>query len=161
MTTDERIEKVEGQLARLRWFNRCVIVCIILSLGAWFMLRAFGPDTAWAQSGVKEFRAKKFVLEDKSGNMRAALTVEEFGSLLSLHDENGNMRAALTVTREGPALVLREKGKTRAELGMLNGKPQLVLLDENGNPRATAGVGNDGPILMLVDENRKPIWQAP
>ena len=32
MTTDERIEKVESQLARIRWINGCLIVGVILCL---------------------------------------------------------------------------------------------------------------------------------
>ncbi len=32
MTTDERIEKLEGQLARVRWLNRCLVALIVLSL---------------------------------------------------------------------------------------------------------------------------------
>lgn len=32
MSTDERLEKVEGQLARVRWFNRCFVALIVLSL---------------------------------------------------------------------------------------------------------------------------------
>jgi len=37
MSTDGRMAKMEGQLARIRWFNRCLIACIVLSLGVWFI----------------------------------------------------------------------------------------------------------------------------
>ena len=33
MVTEERMEKIEGQLTRVRWFNRCLMACIILGLG--------------------------------------------------------------------------------------------------------------------------------
>jgi len=161
MTTEERIEEMEGQLARVRSFNRCLIGCIVAFLSVWFILKLFGPVTALAQSGVKEIRARKFVLEDENGKERAALAVNEYGSELLLHDENSKMSARLLVIAEGPALVLRENGKTRAELGVLNDTPQLVLLDENGRPRAGMSVDKDGPKLGLFEKNGEPIWEVP
>jgi len=161
MTTEERLEQVEGQLARVKWFNRCLIACIVLSLGGWFILKTFDPETASAQSAVREIRANKFVLEDENGKERAALAVDEYGPELLLHDENSKMSARLVVIAEGPALVLRENGRTRAQLGMLNGTPQLVLLDENGKPRAALSVDKDGPKLGLFEKNGKPIWEVP
>jgi hypothetical protein len=161
MTIDERLKKVEGQLARVRWVNRCLIGFIVLSVGAWSVVKTFGPETAWAQSAMKEIRANKFVLEDENGKERAALGVNEYGPELLLHDENSKMSARLLVSAEGPALVLRENGKTRAELGVLNDTPQLVLLDENGQPRTALSVDKDGPKLGLFEKNGKPIWEVP
>jgi hypothetical protein len=43
MTTDERMEKMERELVRLRWLNRYLIACIVLSLGVWFVYKSFGP----------------------------------------------------------------------------------------------------------------------
>ena len=88
MTTDERMEKMEGQLVRVRWFNRCLIACIVLSLGVWFILKTFGLETAWAKSGAKEIRANSFVLEDENGKPRALLGVNKDGTGLLLYDEN-------------------------------------------------------------------------
>ena len=115
MSTDERIEKMEGQLARMRWFNCCLIACIVLPLGAWFISKNFGPKTAWAQSRVKEIRANSFILEDENGKGRAALSVLKDGPVLGLFDENGKLRVGL---------------------GVLNDVPGLELFDENGKKRA-------------------------
>lgn len=112
MTTDERIEKMEGQLARMRWFNRCLIACIVLSFGAWFILKSFGPETVWAQPGVKEIRATCFILLDENGKGRAVLSVLNDVPGLWLYDENGKVRASMAVGKAGPDLRLfDENGK--------------------------------------------------
>ncbi|MGB2866765.1 MAG: hypothetical protein WBC05_25765 [Sedimentisphaerales bacterium] len=141
MTTDERMEKMEGQLARVRWFNRCLIACIVLSLGGWFILKSFGPETAWAQFGAKVIRAGSFILEDENGKARAGLSVLKTGPALQLYDENGKARASLSVLKTGPG---------------------LLLFDENGKNRVMQAVDDkDGPMLALFDKNGKPIWSVP
>jgi len=37
MSTDERMEKMEGQLACVRWVNRCLKACTVVSLGVRFI----------------------------------------------------------------------------------------------------------------------------
>ncbi len=187
MTTDERLEKVEGHLAHVRWFNRCLIACIVLALGGWFLWKSFGPDTAWAQSGTKEIRANAFILEDENSKTRATLSVSEDEPQLKLIDENGKSRAGLGYFKDiGPGLMLMdENGKTLATLmigkdgpglrlmdqngntrvvlwlSLLTNQPSLVLKDENGKSRAALSVPKAGPRLELRDENGKPIWLAP
>ena len=140
MTTDERMEKMEGQLARVRWINRCLIVCIVLSLGVWFILKTFGTEQVWAQSGVKEIRATRFIVKDENGKAHAALGMGKDGPRLSIYDENGKDRAVLSVNKAGPG---------------------LSLFDENNKFRAMLLVGKAGPSLLLFDEYDKPIWSAP
>lgn len=162
MTTDERLEKVEGQLARVRWFNRCLIACIVLSLGVWFIVKTLGPETAWAQSGAKEIRANKFVLEDENGKDRAKLLVDNKGTGLFIYDENGKTRALLSVFKDSPGLNLfDENGKLRAELMVFKDEPALQLNDENGKARVSLEVNKTIPSFVMFDENRKPIWKAP
>jgi hypothetical protein len=183
MSTDERLEKIEGQLARVRWFNRILIAGIVLFLGVWLILKSFGPDTAWAQSGGEEIRAKKFVLEDENGKMRATLAMAENGPMLSLSDENGKIRAALKVADGKPSLSLHdvdgkeraslmvgtlgpyltlydENDMLRADLSVGKGSSNLSLSDENGKERAVIGMF-DEPDLVLFDENGELIWAAP
>jgi len=106
MTTDERLEKVEGQLSRVRWLNRCIIACVVLPLGVWLVCKSFGPKMPWARSGAKVLRANNFILEDEKGQPRAALALLEEGSLLVLCDENAKCRAELKVDKDGPILSL-------------------------------------------------------
>jgi len=162
MTTDERLQKVEGQLARVRWFNRCLIACIVLSLGVWFILKAFAPETAWAQSGTKEIRANKFVLEDEKGKVRATLAMTGTGPILWLSDENGKQRATLGAFEVGPVLFLNdETGTTRVSLAAFKEGPALALGSKNGGAAATLNVRENRPSLALYDVNGESIWSAP
>ena len=137
MTSDERIEKIERQLAHVRWFNRALIACIVLSLGLWFILRAFGPVTAWARA----LQAGSFALVDENGKQCGVLGhVGDKGPSLMLMDENGGIHAMLGQTADG--------------LG-------LEFWDENRVLRVSLTVNKNGPILLLLDENGKPIWSAP
>jgi hypothetical protein len=157
MTTEERLEQVEGQLGRVIWLNRCLVASIVLFLGACVMKNSVMPETAWAQSGGKEIRANQFTLEDENGKLRAALGVNKGTAGLMLFAENGKPRAMLRVSKDGPGLyLLDENGKPRAELSMDEDVPGLVLHEENGNVRAMLAVGKEGPMLGLNDENNKP-----
>lgn len=184
MTTEQRIEKLEGQLARVKWFNRCLIACIILSLGVWFILKTFDPEMAWAGSGAKVIRANSFFLQDENGNIRAGLDMLKDGPYLSLSnengkhcavfrvskdrpelilsDDNGTTRVALTVGKVGPGLFMSdENGKFRAAFRVSKDGPELSLADPDMIYRAAMTVGKDGPELSLRDETFKEIWSAP
>jgi len=123
----------------VRWINRCLIGCMVLSLGVWFILKTFGPETAWAQSGTKVIRANRFIVEDENGKPRAGLAGLKDDSGLGLWSENGEFRVELSVGKYGPALTLIDEDKVLAKLS----------------------VSEDGPGLALNDENGKPIWSAP
>ena len=158
MTSEERIEKIERQLAHMRWFNRALIACIVLSLGLWFIPKTFGPATAWART----LQASSFVLVDENGKPRASLSVLEGGPALVLNDENGKLSALLEVIKEGPRLLMHdENGKSRVLLLLAREGAGLSLSDENGMTRAGLLMGKNGPKLVLYDENGKSIWSAP
>jgi hypothetical protein len=112
MTIDERIEKIERQLVRLRWYNRCLIGFIVLSLGVWFVCMSFRPKTPWARSGAKVIRANNFILDDENGKPRATLDVFMDTPGLKLADENGKPRASLALTKLGPKLGLFDENGT-------------------------------------------------
>ena len=161
MTTDERFEKMEGQLARMRWFNYCLI-CIVLALGVWFIWKTFGPEKALARFSGKVIRANSFIVEDENGKPRASLSVLKGGPALLLNDENGKLSALLEVIKEGPRLWMHdENGKARVMLLLAKEGAGLSLSDENGMTRAGLHMGKDGPKLVLYDENGKQIWRAP
>ena len=180
MPNDERIEKMERQLVRVRWLNRCLIACIVLSLGFVYISKRKNL----AQSGLKEIRASRFIVEDENRKPRVVLAVTSDGPGLRLYDENGKERAVLAVTPNGPELRQYDKdANERIHLGMtkdmailsLNDEnqqfssimsaskygPRLLLSDENGNIRALLWVNKSGPILSLSDKNGKKIWSAP
>ena len=153
MTTDERLEKMEAQLARVRWLNHRLIAGIVLSLALWGLTQTFGPETAWAQSSLKEIRANSLILEDEKGNRRASLLALKEGAKLFLGDEKGTLRVALSV--EGLTL-LDENEKPRIDLSVLKEGPGATLRDEKGRVRADLLLFKEGPKLSLNDENQKP-----
>lgn len=162
MTTDERIEKVESQLARMRWCNRCLIGCIVLSVGVWFIMKTLAPETAWAQSGAKAIQATRFIVEDENGKPRAELSMGKQGPQLAMWNENGKPRIYLGVNDLGKWLSLwDENGTHRGSLAVRQDGPAVTLNDENGKPRARVRVLKDGPQFLLTDENDKTIWSAP
>ena len=109
MTTEERLEKMEGQLARVRWFNRCLIACIALSLlvGLPFLVAGYG---------VKEIRANAFILEDENGNERADLAVHEDGPKLGLLDENGDYPSCVRTSWKPARRAKSERGTLQKKL---------------------------------------------
>ena len=89
MTTDQRLEKMEGELARTRWLNRCLVASVLVSLALWGLTQSLGPETAWAQSGTEEIRANGFIVEDANGKTRARLGFLMDAPALELCDEIG------------------------------------------------------------------------
>ncbi len=187
MTTEERLETLEKELARAKRRSRRLLAAVGLVAGAvalvWVVVGA-GCNTQGGKVPTV-IRAGRFQLVDENGSDRAVLTVDKDGPSLTLLDENGNDRALLYMFREDEPglLLLDENGKTRARLHVdkdvpgldlldENGQPcaglyvdedvpALALADENGNDRAVLTVDKDGPSLTLLDENGEAIWQAP
>ena len=111
MTTEERLEKMERELGRVKEV----------------LARSRVEGTA------KEIRAKSFVLEDENGKPRARLGITECGPGLMLLDEKGELCAGLSMTETGPLLALYdENGKGRVVLFVTQDGPHLALHDENG-----------------------------
>ena len=185
MTVDERLEKLEKELARakrrIRWLvdlEKATRAAKGIIQGTTFLLvdsegreRATltvtpdGPLLGLADENGKP-RAKltafkdgpSLDLWDDQGNRRIALHAGKDGPILTLVDENGKGAAGLTVVnKDGPGLVLAdEKGKFRARLAVKKNGPALLLIDENGKLRVGLDATKDGPALGLWDENEKP-----
>jgi hypothetical protein len=155
MTIDERIEKIEGQLIRERCFNRCMIACIILLLGIWFISKNL--------SGLKEIRASRFILEDEKGYTRAALEMHVMGGpVLQLKSRNGRSYATFGLFNHGPMLTMSDWKQTASViLSMSDRTSSLQLIDENHKLRAMLSVNKKGPKLEMNDENGNEIWSAP
>jgi len=135
MTTEERLEKLERELANLR-----------AELAA-------------------EVVTRKIAVCDENGKTSASLTVTNLGPILYLHDENGKVRAALGMFEDQPGLYLYdENGKTRAVLAVtsasgglakIHSGPHLILYHGNGKTSAQLCTSMMGPQLTLYDENGK------
>jgi len=151
MTTEERLAKVERELAETKAQAACakrrtrwLLAALGLGLGVlalvWVSAASEPRAEAQGAAGGRTVRANKFVLEDENGKARAILTVDEDGPRLSLLDDAGKPRAALGVTADGP---------------------MLALLDANGKVRAGLAVVKGRSGLALYDEAEKKIWSAP
>jgi hypothetical protein len=92
MTTEERLENLERELARAKRRNRWLLAAGGLAFGAWLLAGTLEPRTAGAQAAgaaVNEVRAKAFVLVDDAGKPRAVLSVNAVGPALDLFDAAG------------------------------------------------------------------------
>ena len=110
MTTEERLEKLERELARAKRRNRHLLAFALMAAGLAVVTAAWigTPAKVSAETGArapKVVRATGFVLEDADGEVRATLTAFKEGSALRLFDENTNVRAALGVAKDGSRLL--------------------------------------------------------
>jgi hypothetical protein len=165
MTTEERLEKVERELAQAKRRARRLVIAALACIGvlvvAWAgVLQATAQREAHVAPKVV---ARSFVLVDENGKTRAVLAGVKDGPALGLYDENGKTRAWLDVGEDGPGLTLYdENGKGRAMLAVGKDGPGLLgLYDENGKPSAVLDVGKHGPGLVLFDKERKIVFRAP
>lgn len=184
MNTEERLEKLEKELARAKRRSRVMLVAVVMTVIGVFLLGAGG------ESVPKRIRAQEFDVVDASGGVRAALLVSENGAgpSLKLYDQNGEPCVVLGMGDSGPALGLCDRtGTTRIALAMLadgeptlslydqndtaravlaifakSGQPMLGLADQNGKSRIGLGMTKSGqPMLGLYDQDGKVIWRTP
>lgn len=165
MTIEERLENMERELGRVKRRNHWLLGAILLLVGGLVAVGALkaivAPAQAQGAGTAEEIRAKKIVLEDDNGKVRAWLDVVAGIPMMMVLDENGEVRVALAAGKDDPRLVLcDEKGRGRTRLGTGKDGPNLALYDENGKVRAALSADKDGPNLVLYDENGKVIWSA-
>jgi len=146
MTIEERLEKLEKELIRGRRFNRWLLAGLGLVIVAWIVGWAFRPG--------REVSARRFILEDNNGKLRATLQLDKDGPRLRLYDENGKTCADLGGSEDGPGLILNH-GNNITTLTVGEDMMGLILANTNANPRASLLVGKDGPEFRLYDENGK------
>ncbi|MCX7021120.1 MAG: hypothetical protein NTW26_02380, partial [bacterium] len=160
MTVEERLEKVERELATAKRRNQRLLIAAGLLLGisalAWLSTVNTSPVLA-QEVNVKTpaitesgniIRANGFVLEDAEGRGRAVLEMMAGGPRLGLYDENGQIRVALVAFEDGPMLALiDENGEIRDTLVSYKGGPALGLYDDNGKIRAGLDMITGGPRL--------------
>lgn len=163
MTVEERLGKMEQELAIVKRRNRLLLVVVgLIVVGSTVMGLGLAIErtnaTAITQSPVqKEIRANAFLLLDADGNPRAILGVDKDGPMLSMKDEKGKLRAILGMDKGRSGLFLNdEKGNPRAALAVHKDGSLLGLNDEKGTPRASLGVDKDGSMLGINDEKGNP-----
>lgn len=155
-----RLNKVESQNRRYRYFAVCVLV-------AGMSLFVMGQGETRDVKKVVE--AEKFILRDAQGKIRAGLALNPDGALrLLLADKAGKPRADLSVLDDGRAglSLIDKNGVIRAGLTLLpTGAPDFGLADAKGNVRV--GIGFDkrdnAPAIAVYDKDKSkmPVWRAP
>ena len=160
MTTEQRLEALERQLARTKRRSRWLMGVAGLAATTWIVgSLILHTGTAEAQPRVvREVRANRFSLVDETGKLRAVLAVLNTGPVLALADENGKGRIALGVDS---LCLYDETGKGRAELRISSSGSNLVLADEAQRLRVLLAMAETGPSLNLFDANGRSIWSAP
>jgi len=158
MTIEDRLKKVELELAWARRSSRQILAAIALTVGALVLGLAVstGPGVAHGEA-AKSVRASAFIVEDEAGRTRATLEMYTDPILrsetpaLRLFDEKGEVRAALRILLGRPVLSLYDEagmvrltledglfaiidkaGSVRAKLEEFKGETSLYLFDENG-----------------------------
>ena len=109
MTTEERLEILEQELARAKRRNYWFLAVLGLAVGLFALGWYFAGTTGRAAEGVvEEVRANKFTLLDENGKECAILTMLEGAPGLRLYDENGKPRAGQGVFKGWPGLILHD-----------------------------------------------------
>jgi hypothetical protein len=157
MTIEDRLEKMERELGRVKRRNRWLLGAILLVAGGLAVPAVLETTAFRARAQVagtaKEIRANKFVLEDENGKARGILTMGGEGPALILNDGSERARATLSIYKEGPGLALYDENSAGCVmLDVFNEGAKLRMFDQKGMPRLRLLAGKAGPALQLVDE---------
>ncbi len=152
MTTDDRFERLERELALAKRHNRWLLAIVGMAVLMLVLPKMFSGNENAAQAQGKgsegrEIVANKFVLKDKNDRQRGLFAIDEDNVLLSLRDNNGKLRVLLDISDNRPGLSMFDD----------NGNPSIVVsVDERGSNLSlsgTRGKGSKGGIVIAVNEN--------
>lgn len=153
MTTDERLEKLERQLATTRYRYRWLaIIAGVLFIGSAMAPPAENVDV------TEELRTRRLVIEDQNGGHRVLITTVRGQPALVMLDENGKGRISLAILKSGPSLdLLDSNGRNR--LSLFQDKirnPTIQLNDMMGRGRASLKLNAvcDGSLTFFDDDGR-------
>jgi hypothetical protein len=155
----QRLDYVERENRRLRRLSHLLLAGLAILLGLTTSLLVVFARQSMAAADVVQ--ARRFVLRDENGLIRAVLGMQPDGSSrFALQDRDGQPRLQLTLLSDGsPGVALKDReGQNRAVLALPpDDMPQLVFADRQGNNRASLGLAPDGvSSLILADSNGEP-----
>jgi len=154
MTIEERLERLERELLRTKRRYRKIFAGASLAVGLWASLAAVGqtPGPGLApETAAKEVRAKKFVLEDESGVVRAVLGMDRTkeGPGLWLFKEKDKVGAFLRISPEGPLFSLTQDAQSSLHMKATAGEQSLTLSSGEGRPYVLLRARPDGPSVNI------------
>jgi hypothetical protein len=103
MTIEERVETLERNLLRARLNQRRILTAAIAAVSLIGLISAATPE----QAAPSELQAKRFVLLDKKGVIRASLDANDDAPGLELFDEQGKSRAIFYASKTQSGMTLR------------------------------------------------------
>lgn len=106
-------------------------------------------------------RARKFILEDKTGRPLAELKKGKGAGNLYIYDENGNIRIGITAAKTKAGISLSSEGGVMGKgytphVSMGTGKTGrkgFIITDEKGNPVLGIVESKDGTGILLKDRH--------
>ena len=159
MTIEQRFQRLERQNAKMKAAvaGMAVVLAVVLLVGA-------GQDKDKPKV-LEEVRAKKFVLVDSTGKLRASWHVDtrdgQNGADLTLCDEDGETRLALRGSKREVGIVGYEKGfQQRFMLGATDDQGcGLKIYGLGGNAKVAAiglGISESNTVrLGMIDKKGK------
>jgi len=167
MTTDERLQRLEKELARTRRGFLFLVLALAVCALAWAVDL---DNTAGAAGpvGPNIVSANQFDLVDPNGKVRMSLGMASMGPALTIFSQSGQPHAALLAHERGFRITGRDvakRGSKQAILDFLYASPAVVM---TGGTRKVATIGvppgsRDGTpaAVELCDGNGSPCWRAP
>ena len=157
MTIEDRLKKVELELAWARRSSRQILAAIVLTVGALALGLTVSTGLGVAHGeAAKSVRASAFIVEDEAGRTRATLEMytdpilRSVTPALHLFDEKGEVRAALRILLGRPVLSLYDKAG-RSRLTLEDGL--FAIIDKAGRVRVKLEEFKGEVFLGLFDEN--------
>ncbi|HEX7090447.1 MAG TPA: hypothetical protein VF192_09935 [Longimicrobiales bacterium] len=155
----QRLDHVERENRRLKRLSHLLLAGLAILLGLTTSLLVVFARQSMATADVVQ--ARRFVLRDENGLIRAVLGMQPDGSSrFALQDRDGLPRLQLTLLSDGsPGVALKDReGHNRAVLALPpDDMAHVVFADRQGNNRASLGLGADGvSSLILADSNGEP-----
>jgi hypothetical protein len=145
------VERLERQVRSLRR----ILAVALLGLGWPLLIAADAPRTP------AEVTAKKFVLHDGAGKVRAELGLQPDGTaMLAFIDAKGRTNVALRGTASAPILELAE-GSGGSAWVTSSSTGSGISLSMGGGEIELAANATGSPSVKLVDKNGKIVWSAP
>lgn len=155
MTTEERLEFLERELARAKRRGRVLVVAAVVLLAFFCHVDVIG--TAEAKDPAKtaaprEIKASAFTVVDKNGVARASMGIENDVPVLSLRDGMGVPRISLQVKDAGPGISLNDaSGMSRASIIFTSGVSMFDFSGEDGASLMKLSSSRDGSMLAFSE----------
>ena len=155
----ERLDRLERADRRRKLTSAAIVVLLVAGMGFAAAAPQPAPEAPPLGSAISEIRAKRLVLVDDAGKLRAVLGSATRGAVsLGLLDNDDKIRAVLIVDANGiPRLDLFGADETRRMvLSVFPNRSGLAIFGEGGRGGAVLDVAADGTASVgLTDKQER------